>query len=505
MKLHQVIAQRPTVTPQLVMARTLLQLSSTELEQAIAHELAENPALELVETPGGEAPCCPKCGRPLRNAACPVCGRSSSREYDTLEYGGADARDDDGTSQLSSHTTLAEHLLRQARLSLPSQDAPIAAHLVESLDDHGFLRCDVDAVASQFGTDRAHVENVISAIQESGPAGIAARDARECLLIQLEHLRSQGIEHPLARALIDDHWEALSGQPLAKVAHAAGASAEQIRAALEFIRDNLNPFPAHANWAAHHESPPQKEAVYPQADVIIRGGADSPDRNREKYEIELPGARSYRLQVSPSFREVMETGKAGKIAFTEKDVEEWKAFYARAQLFIKGVERRWQTLERVARRLVDQQRDFLARGPKHLKPLTRAQLADMLAVHESTVSRAVAGKYVQLPSGRIIPLARFFDSAAPAKEALRELIAHESQPLSDRELVELLARQGHHVARRTVAKYREALHIPPSSARRRNRQLAREQSDTQTQSTNTQSTDTQSTDTQSTDTQSTDT
>jgi RNA polymerase sigma-54 factor len=475
MKLHQVIAQRPTVTPQLVMARTLLQLSSTELEQAIAQELAENPALELVE-----AQRCPKCGRPLRNATCPTCERSDSREYDApLEYSSTDDRDDDGTSQLSSNTTLAEHLLRQTRLSLSPQDEPIAAHLVESLDDHGFLRCDIDAVASQFDTDRAHVENVVSTLQESGPVGIAARDARECLLIQLEHLRHQGIEHPLARALVDDHWEALSEQPLAKVASAAGATAEQVRAALEFIKDNLNPFPAHANWAALHESPPQKEAVYPEPDVIIKSGADSPGRNLREYAVELPSARSYRLRISPSFREVMETGKAGKIAFTTQDVEEWKAFYARAQLFIKGVERRWQTLDRVARRLVDHQRDFLARGPQHLKPLTRAQLADMLDLHESTVSRAVAGKYVQLPSGRIVPLARIVDSAAPVKEALRELIAQESQPLSDQKLAELLAKQGHHVARRTVAKYREALHIPPSSVRRRNRQH------TQAHSTNT--------------------
>jgi RNA polymerase sigma-54 factor len=480
MKLHQVIAQRPTVTPQLVMARTLLQLSSTELELAISQELAENPALELVEIPGGEAPRCPKCGRALRGAACPSCERSKPQQYDApLEYGGTDDRDDDGTPRLSSNTTLAEHLLRQVQLSLPPQDMLVATHLVESLDGHGFLNCDIDAVASQFDTDRTRVENVISTIQESGPVGIAAKDARECLLIQLKHLRSQGIEHPLAHALVGDHWEALSEQPLAKVASAAGATAEQVRAALEFIKDNLNPFPAHANWAALHESPPQQEAVYPQPDVIIRNG-ESPSQALGKYEIELPGARSYRLHISSSFREVMETSKAGKVAFTAQDVEEWKAFYARAQMFIKGVERRWQTLDRVAHHLIDLQRDFLTHGAKHLKPLTRAQLADMMNLHESTISRAVAGKYAQLPSGRIVPLAQFFDSAAPLKEVLRELIAQESQPLSDRQLVERLAQQGHHVARRTVAKYREALHIPPSSIRRRNRQLARKQPDIQT-------------------------
>jgi len=477
MKLRQVVAQRPTVTPQLVLANRLLQLSSTELEQAILQELAENPALELVE-----AQRCPKCGTPLRDGDCPSCKSErelAQREYTTAgapsEY--ADDRDD-GTARLSAKSTLAEHLLTQARLSLSPQDMPIASHLVESLDGHGLLSCALDQVASHLSVDRSQVERVVSTLQELEPVGIAARDARECLLIQIEHLRSQGIEQPLAQALISEHWETLSGQPLAKVAQAAGTTVDEVQAALEFIRDNLNPFPAHAHWETSQESPAQEDTVYLQPDVVIQDGGET-----SGYDVELPRARAYKLRISPSFLEVIETGKAGKVAFTQQDVEEWKAFYARARLFITGVEHRWQTLQDVVCRLVDYQGDFLTHGDRHLKPLTRAQLAEIMDVHESTVSRAVADKHVQLPDGKIVPLAKFFDQSIPAKRALKELIAQEDTPLSDRALAELLAQQGYPVARRTVAKYREALDIPPSPVRRRNRQLSRAGANGKTQTT----------------------
>jgi RNA polymerase sigma-54 factor len=472
MELSQVLEQRLTATPQLIMANTLLQLSATELERAIAQELAENPTLELVEVQR-----CPRCGRAMPDGYCPSCGRRElSAETDDLayqeygtgsalfaEYGvagqGDDERDDD-IARLASNTALADHLLHQVRMSLLHQDWPIAAWLVENLDGHGFLNCDLDEAASLCKADRTRVESVVSAIQQLDPVGIAARDARECLLIQLEHLAREGVEQPLARALVEEHWEALSGRSFAEIARAERTTVDEVRAALQFIKENLNPFPAHAHWADLHESPPEKEAIYPNPDIIIGKRSDG-----EGYEIELPMAQVYRLRISASHLEVMESLRASKIASAEQGWEQWEAFYTRARLFIKSVEQRWRTLYQLARHLVNYQRDFLACGSRYLKPLTRAQLAKMMGVHESTVSRAVAGKYAQLPTGRVIPLARFFDSSAAIKEIIKELIAQESKPLSDREIAAELARRGYHIARRTVTKYRNAMNVLPSSLR----------------------------------------
>lgn len=460
MKPTLALEQRPVVTPQLIVANTLLRLSSTELEQAIAQELAENPVLELVEVLQ-----CPRCGRAMTGGNCPVCSRPDVRqeiladwEDDLPSWECNDAGEgDDSVSRLVSNTTLTEHLLRQARLVLPPEDLPIAAFLAESLDDHGFLDCDLEEAAALLGVDGARVERVLSVLQGLDPVGIAARDVRECLLIQLEHLRREGIAQPLAETLIRDHWEVL-GNPPARIAKAAGTTAGEVQAALQFIRDMLNPYPAQADWSDVHESPPQKTAISLRPDVIIRQKNGAPDTG---YEIELPGAQAYRLRISPAYLQVVEN----KAEFVGHDWEQWEAFYARARLFIGSLEQRWQTLQRLIHHLVAYQQDFIAKGDRYLKPLTRAQLADALGMHESTVSRAVAGKIVQLPNGRLIPLTRFFDRAAPIKEAIKELIAQEDEPLSDRAIAEKLAQQGHRIARRTVTKYRNALNILPSSLR----------------------------------------
>jgi RNA polymerase sigma-54 factor len=457
-----VLEQRLTVTPQLILANRLLQLSATELERAISQELAENPLLELIEVA-----CCPRCGRAMPTGYCSACDRPGAREtaamsadweYDVPSWERDDTDEsDDGIAQLASVTTLAEHLLRQARLILSREDLPIAAFLVENLDERGFLRCDLDEAAALCGVERARVEGVLSIMQGLEPMGVAARDARECLLIQLEHLRGDGVVQPLAETLLRNHWEVLGDRAPARIARAAGTTAGEIRAALQFIKDNLNPYPAQADWADLHESPPARAAVYSRPDVVIR----KPGAAGAGYEIELPAAQAYHLRISASYLEAAEN----KAAFAGQDWEQWETFYARARLFIKSVEQRWQTLRQLAAHLADYQREFLASGDRYLKPLTRARLADMLGVHESTVCRAVAGKVVQLPDGRIVPLARFFDRAAPLKEAIKELIAQEDEPLSDRAIAEELAEQGHRVARRTVTKYRNALNILPSSLR----------------------------------------
>lgn len=457
MDIGPVLEQRVAVTPQMILANTVLHLSSTELEQAISQALAENPALELIEVLR-----CHRCGLPLSNGRCPSCSRAEFRaEVQTTTHldrpTSPSDEDNDPTTRLTASTTLSEHVLRQARTSLEAEDLPIATCIVENLDDHGFLGCGLDRVASLCKADLARVQAVASAIQQLDPVGVAAQDARECLLIQLDYLQQDGVEHPLAASLISEHWEAMSRQSFEEIARVLATTAGEIEQALTFIRDNLNPFPAHADWADVHESPPEKENTYPIPDVIIKKSTDP--GSKIEYEIELPGAQLFQLRVSAAYREAL------KGLSPSDDIDEWSGFYNKARLFIKSVEQRWQTLRSLARHLVDYQEDFVAHGDRHLKPLTRAQVARTMKVHESTVSRAVAGKFAQLPNGRIIPLAKFFDSAAPIKEIIKELIAQESKPLSDREIAARLAQRGHPIARRTVAKYRSAMKILPSSLR----------------------------------------
>jgi RNA polymerase sigma-54 factor len=469
LELSQALKQRLTVTPQLILANTLLRLPSVELEQAIRRELDDNPALELVEVQR-----CPRCQRRLSDCRCAPANRAVpyspgyGKGYDggysadrSLPTGHViDGEEIAATSLVSSGPTIAEHLLEQARLHLPAEDLLITTHLTDHLNERGFLCCDLDEMALDLGVDRSRVEHVLSILQTLDPVGIAARDPRESMLIQLKYLRGQGIEHPLAHQLVSEHWETLAKQSFAETAREAGTTEGGVREALQFIKGNLNPFPAQAYWDGLHHSP-QEQPLPIRPDIIITRRDSSPEGG---YEIEIPEQQAYPLRISATYADGL-----GRLGASAADRERWESFFHQARLFIRSIEQRWETLRRIARHLVEVQGPFLDHGEKRLRPLTRAQLADSIGVHESTVSRAVADKYAQLPNRRIVPLARFFDSSAPIKEIIKDLIATESKPLSDREIAERLALLGHPISRRTVAKYRNALRILPSPLRRRSR------------------------------------
>jgi RNA polymerase sigma-54 factor len=370
-------------------------------------------------------------------------------------------------SLIPAKTTLADYLLQQAQLDLPAHRLPVATYLVHNLDERGFLCCDTEDVADRFGVSCDEVEQVVAVLQGLDPPGIAARDPRECLLIQLRQLRHQGVDHALAERLISDHWQALGRRALAEIAETAGVTSGEIHAALQFISNNLNPFPAQAFWLEPQDVPSQEKTQVLHPNVIIRACDESGSRD---YVIEIPEEQMHQVRISPMYAEEMEALRRNGL-HADQEWAEWEALYARARLFIRGLRQRWRTLRRIVRHLIDYQRDYLSHGDRSLRPLTRAQLADLLGVHESTVSRAVADKYVQLPDGKIVPLAKFFDSTASTKSAIKDLIAREECPLSDREIAEQLAREGYDISRRTVAKYRNALGIPPSTVRGRIREL----------------------------------
>jgi len=274
---------------------------------------------------------------------------------------------------------------------------------VGSLDDRGFLSCDLDAVAAECGVDRVRVEDVLTVLQSLEPAGIASRSASECLLIQLRHFPEASRPRVVAEHLIAEQWDSLGRSSLANLAKDVDASEDEVREALCFIRENLNPFPAHAYWARERAGPPQEAAVCPEPDVIIREDPESPGG----YQIELPKAGRYRLRVTPSARYARDAGSGEAGSAQAAEWQHWQALCGRARLFVRSVEQRWRTLHDLMRCLVHLQKDFLVRGERGLKPLTRAHVADIMDVHESTVSRAVAvlrqRRPRQMPDPRLGP------------------------------------------------------------------------------------------------------
>jgi len=440
---------RPEARPQTVLASTILQLNSLELERAITQELAENPALELME--GGR---CQVCGALFSGERCPLCARGEDRYLDRSWERRASEEGEawDPLSQASSPTPLVDYLLMQLHPCLKPQELAAANYLVESLDEHGLLSIDLEELARLAGSSLEQMERLLSILQEQEPIGIGARSVKECLLIQIRYLEEQGKSQPWVREIIERHWENLGRGRFEEIAEVLGITTEEVEEALEFIRDNLNPYPAQA----YHSS---DRSPYIRPDVIIQA-------HEGGFIIEIPEEERYRFRVNPLYQELL-----AKRAIKEEEREHLREYMARARLFISSFEQRWKTLRRIMTTLIEEQKGFLERGVRDLKPLTRAQLAQNLGLHESTISRAVAQKYAQIPQGEMVPLAAFFDASLPAKDLIKRLISQEEKPLSDGQIAKELTRRGLPLARRTVAKYREALGILPANLRRSGRKV----------------------------------
>jgi RNA polymerase sigma-54 factor len=226
--------------------------------------------------------------------------------------------------------------------------------------------------------------------------------------------------------------------------------------AAKFIGDNLNPFPARSHWGDVRQPVNEGTEVYHQPDIIINYLNDDPSK---PLMVEIIMPTSGTLQVNPLFKEAIKQATADVKADLKGDLE-------KASLFVKCLQQRNHTMERLITKVVGIQRDYILNGEKYLRPVTRAQISRELEVHESTISRAVANKAVQLPNRRIVPLAAFFDRSMNVRSELKEIVENEKAPLSDSELVELLSKRGYEVARRTVAKYRSIEGILPAHLRK---------------------------------------
>ena len=274
------------------------------------------------------------------------------------------------------------------------------------------------------------------------------------MLVQLDHLSESRDIPPMTREAIEKGMDLLSRRQYSELAHLLGCSLREVKDAAQFITENLNPFPGRSHWGDVHEGENAPLQVYRSPDVIISHINEDPTKPL-MVEIIMPLAGT--LRVNPLFRNALRQNSEYR--------EDWKNDLERAALFVKCLQQRNHTMRRLMQRLVAIQKDFIDHGEVYLKPLTRASLSIELEVHESTISRAVSSKTVQLPNRRIIPMSKFFDRSLNLRTILKNIIVQEGHPLSDSELVKMLDARGYKIARRTVAKYRAMEGILPAHLR----------------------------------------
>jgi len=492
--------QRQLLTPRMIQSMEILQLPLLALEERIDQEMQSNPVLELREgdpeaaatLPAEPAPSNDGQERSDEEQALVVKENDDAADFDRLakmsEYlendeWGANA----GTSfrQTSSYDgerdkkldamnntaargcTLAEYLLEQwAFIDAPGEVKTAGEAIVNYIDAEGYLRIDLETIQreSKKPLKLEDLQAALKLVQQLEPAGVGARDLRECLLLQLDALEQDeefedDQDFDLMRALVRDHLKDLEMNRYPQITKKLGRSMEEIKDAVKGLR-RLHPHPG------KEIAPDEAQPITPDAIIYY-------DEDTDKYEIKMTHDPAPNLYISGMYRKML------KDRSVPKPTREFLANNVRnARWLIESIEQRRSTIQRVIRAVVDAQRDFFDKGPEFLKPLPMIQVADQLGIHVATVSRAVSEKWIQTPRG-IYPLRRFFSGGTTSaegedmswdavKEKLKVIIAEEDKqnPLNDDEIVEKLAAQGLTLARRTVAKYRKILNIPTARQRR---------------------------------------
>ncbi|MCJ7514225.1 MAG: hypothetical protein MUO23_14830 [Anaerolineales bacterium] len=442
---------------------SLLTLSNLELRDKVIAELSGNPALELVEER-----VCPTCHRKLAGGHCPNCARPSGDDHSVVFLSprqaspgvGRHLPEGEGLEQEpAAPEDLGLHVLQQLAADLELSDRPIAAYILASLDEDGFLQEPPAMIARATRSSLTQVDRVLGWIAAADPPGLATSGPRQALASQLANLPYQNATTRTAQAILATCFDELGRHEYDRIGRKLETPPARVREAADFITRNLNPYPARAFWGSGRQPRASEPGVYHQPDIHITHNPSAEDGG---LMVEIFAPLAGWLRVNPLFRQ----------ALPEVDAptsEEWSRHLERAALFVKCLQQRNNTMRRLMEILVDQQRQFILQGDRHLQPLTRAKLAGVIGVHESTVSRAVSHKSVALPDGRIIPLDRFFDRSLSVRDRIKEIVSQENRPLTDDDIVVLLGRDGIHVARRTVAKYRAIEGILPARLRHRKR------------------------------------
>src|SRR5438093_8638065 len=461
----QNLSLQQVLAPQLQQSLLILQAPLLELRNLVQQEMETNPVLEELATD-------PDSPSTTESAAS---DQEFKEEFDKLakldeewrdymaQSGSYSARahEDEEKRQfffdsIATTETLQQHLMSQLNQQvLNANDRKTAELIIGNIDDNGFLQTTPEEMALSSGISKEDFEKMLTLIQSFYPPGVGARDLRECLLIQLQR---EGKESSLEYKIIAEHMEDLGKRRFPEIARRMGISVEEVQEVANKI-SRLNPRPG------------QVFAAAPQNYVL-------PDVTVEKvdgdYQIILNNEQIPHLRISNIYKDIIAQDNNGA------EVKDYIRDKIRnGKFLIRSIHQRQQTISNIAHQIVSRQRDFFEHGPSHLKPMTMGHIADAVGVHETTVSRAVSGKYMATPQG-VFEMKYFFTpgyqtasgesmSNTSVKEAILDLVKHEdgNSPLSDHEIVEILSERGIPIARRTVAKYRTELHILPSHMRRK--------------------------------------
>jgi RNA polymerase sigma-54 factor len=458
--------QTQRISPRLVVAGTILRMTAEELRLSLQEEADLNPALEVVWEN-----LCPTCGRGLSGDVCWFCraaggdGLPPSR-FDEAPLPSLRPRPSDDEAaydpleSAQAPLSLREFVLLQARVALPADDHQIAEYLVADLNDDGLLTGSPEDAAAALGVDEARVLRVLSVLQELEPPGVCARSVHESVLIQLRQLAVENGVPQLAEPILTSHWNDLANHSYGKIARALHASDDQVSEAVEFIRQNLCPYPGRL-YHPPHEKPRDTRSPGLRFDVAIR-------RQRGDYRVDVVRPFDFELKVSEAYRRLALASRDGNSASPEHHAALEQ--YRRATWMLQSLNLREQTLRQIGEYVVQTQRPFLDTGSEaKMKRVTQTQAAAHIGKHPSTVSRAISGKFVLLPNDNLIAFERFFTPALAPKNVIAELLSKEDprRPLTDEQICRILRIRGFRIARRTVAKYRLALRLPNSNQRGR--------------------------------------
>ncbi len=471
MQQTQSLALQQVLSPQLQQSLLILQTPLLELRNLVQQEMETNPVLEELPEEAraderGEAE--PSADDNFDNEFQKLASLDEEwRDYmaQSASYsfdGSRNSREAQDKRQflfdsIPVQDTLQQNLIGQLNQSvLSGSDRKAAELVIGNIDDNGFLQSAPEEMALNSGIPREDFEKMLALIQSFYPPGVGARDLRECLLIQLQR---QEKENTLEYKIVSEQMEDLGRRRFPEIARRMGVSVEDVQKAANNIA-RLNPRPGQVFAAA-----PQN---YVLPDVIV-------EKVDGEYQITLNNEQIPHLRISNLYKDIIASGNT-----QSSEVKDYIRDKIRSGKFlIRSIHQRQQTIFNIAQQIVSRQRDFLEHGPSHLKPMIMREVADAVGVHETTVSRAVSGKYMATPQG-VFEMKYFFTSGyqtatgeslsnISVKEAILDLVKHEngSAPLSDHEMVEILGERGIPIARRTVAKYRDELNILPSHMRRK--------------------------------------